>query len=149
MNKLLSFSFICITSSLLFYSCSSHLAITKRHFNKGYYVTHSNGPQNPSLLKEEKTVQTSQQLSLDSTQNQSKSNTIAESPEKYQWADNTALAANNKKLPRKAISRNNIKKALKQIVKIPENNTAKIKSSYSENKITGSDSSTGDELSLL
>ena len=41
MKNLIKFSTILITASILFSSCESNLAITKRHYNKGFYIDYT------------------------------------------------------------------------------------------------------------
>lgn len=45
MKKIITFSIICIMASILFSSCKSNSSIIKRHYNKGYYVSHSKSKQ--------------------------------------------------------------------------------------------------------
>ena len=58
MKKLLQFSTICIIAAFLFSSCRSNVSATKRHYNNGYYVTHTKNKHKAAVQKEEeKTVQ--------------------------------------------------------------------------------------------
>jgi len=58
MKKLLFVSVICILTGILFYSCKSNLSITKRHFNKGFYIDYIKSPEVTSNSeKEENFVQ--------------------------------------------------------------------------------------------
>jgi len=45
MKPFLKLSLLLIVSSLLFNSCTSKLSVTKRHYNKGYYIAHNKGKQ--------------------------------------------------------------------------------------------------------
>jgi hypothetical protein len=55
MKKNLVFKSICVLTSLLFASCTTHFSITKRHYNKGYSIHHSNsGNVSASHSSEEK-----------------------------------------------------------------------------------------------
>jgi hypothetical protein len=56
MKKLFTFGTMCIVASLLLSSCSSKLSITKRHYNKGYYVDRSENKK-ASFLKAERALQ--------------------------------------------------------------------------------------------
>jgi uncharacterized membrane protein len=52
MKKLITFSTLCIIASLILASCKS-TSITKRHYNKGYYVSHTKNKQTIPQTKEE------------------------------------------------------------------------------------------------
>lgn len=53
MKKLITFGTICILACIVLSSCSSNFAITKRHYNKGYYIDRS-GNKEMALVKKEK-----------------------------------------------------------------------------------------------
>jgi len=55
MKKLITFSIICIVACMGFSSCMSNLAITKRHYNKGYYIDRSETKELALLAKEKAT----------------------------------------------------------------------------------------------
>jgi hypothetical protein len=45
MKKLFMFTTACMIIGILFSSCKSGMSITKRHYNKGYYIARSSGMQ--------------------------------------------------------------------------------------------------------
>ncbi len=58
MRKLITFSVTCMILSILVASCGSSLSITKRHYNKGYYISSNFRKQSVSNPKEdEKLIQ--------------------------------------------------------------------------------------------
>lgn len=56
MKKLITFGTICLVACVLFSSCSSKLSITKRHYNKGYYVEHTG--KTPAFVKQQSVATT-------------------------------------------------------------------------------------------
>ncbi len=58
MKKIITFSTVCIILSLLFASCGSNTSLTKRHYNKGYYIAHSKSKHKATAVnKDEKVAQ--------------------------------------------------------------------------------------------
>jgi len=58
MKNLIKFSAILLTASAFFSSCSSNLAITKRHYTSGFYVDYSKGNKAISTNKISQSVAT-------------------------------------------------------------------------------------------
>src|SRR6478735_4149014 len=51
--KLFTFAALCLITGILFSSCGS---VTKRHYTKGYYVSHRNHPGQPTSHNDEKSI---------------------------------------------------------------------------------------------
>ena len=48
MKSVLKICLISLMSGIIFWSCSSKLSVTKRHYSRGYYVAHTTGKPNTS-----------------------------------------------------------------------------------------------------
>ncbi len=143
MKKLITFSAICIITSILFSSCSSNLSIAKRHFNNGYYIAYS---------KNKQAVRTPQEEVREpfySAQNKTKQNTIGEYADQSPIIGNNDIVASNEKTRHKAISERNVKQAIKHKFKTIESPDVQIKSTLFEIKKINNDSSDRDGLSLF
>ncbi len=53
MKKLITYTSICLIAILLMPSCSSKMGLMKRHYSKGYYVSHSGSKNKTPIAKEE------------------------------------------------------------------------------------------------
>lgn len=150
MKKVISFSAICILTSILFSSCKSNLSVTKRHYNNGYYIAHSTGKHISLTPKEEvKIVQTKTKKSLYAAQSQVEQTTISGYSEKIPVTGNNVITASAKKIQSKTISQKNAKQTLKHKIKLIENPIAQLKHRLSETKKVSNDSSDKDGLSLF
>lgn len=56
MKKILILSSLCILASILLSSCGTHLSMTKRHYNKGYYVSNTNNRRAISQPQEKRAI---------------------------------------------------------------------------------------------
>ena len=106
MKKLMSLSMLVIITGILFSSCGgSYISITKRHYNKGYYIVYNNGKHVLPLTKGEyKTIQTKPAKSINNLQDLAEQNTIDGNIRQNVIATNNAKAANNKKVQANSIS---------------------------------------------
>jgi len=148
MKKIITFGVICIIASILFSSCRSNISITKRHYNKGYYVDFNNGKKVGLAPKEEeKVVQTKTSKPVYYSQDQAEQNTMGGYSGQSLIADNNVIAANNEKMQRNVISQQYTKQSLKP--KIKEEPAAQIKRTLFETKKMSSNSYVGDGLSLF
>lgn len=97
MKKLMNLFSICIIAGLLLSSCKSSTSITKRHYNKGYYIAHSKN--NPSKVK-----QANQSVA-------DKTNTI----EQYQTGDAPKVVINKMAEPKSITTENEVTVSRDQI----------------------------------
>ena len=134
MKKLITLSTICIITSLLFSSCKSNMSVTKRHYNKGYYIAHSKGKQTVTAPKEEKVVQMKTRNTLYSVQNLPNQNIINGYSNPSPVVNNTVITASNEKNQSKVVSQKNTKQILKLKNRFITNPVVQIKHAMSETK---------------
>jgi hypothetical protein len=156
MKNMLRLSLICIIAAGLFSSCSSNYSITKRLYNKGYYVNHSKHKKSDPSIKEEKSIQAKTEDSLNSAQliPEQRSvlpaeekvlvnNTITEPKIEKKQSKEFSTAANVEKKQSKTINKQNAVKPFK--IESPfrnVNNTLSYKTKFENN-------ASQDALSLL
>lgn len=61
MKKLITLSIISILSGILLSSCGSNFSITKRHYNKGYFISRNHSPKTQAS-NEKETAETNKQV---------------------------------------------------------------------------------------
>jgi len=151
MKKLIKYSAICIIAiaGVLFSSCGSNMSVTKRHYNKGYYIARSNGKQTKLTKEEGKTVQGKTRQTLYSIQNLEEQNVISGYSGQSPLKDNKLIVASNKKMQRKVISQPGKRQTLKQNAIIFRYPAVQIKQALSETKKVSGSSSDRDGLSLF
>lgn len=64
MKKSLLITTLCILTGIFLSSCGTHMSMTKRHYNKGYYIAHSSDKQLSSKTQEKKAAITKPTQSL-------------------------------------------------------------------------------------
>ncbi len=73
MKKLITYSTICLIASVAFTSCTSNLAITQRHYNKGLYIDYSSNKETAFRTKA-KSLQPKLQTAISAAQTQPEQN---------------------------------------------------------------------------
>lgn len=149
MKKLIISGIICFIGSVLLSSCGTNSSITKRHYNKGYYVTTDNKTNTSHLSKpihqNRENNQTEAKVSepgLENTQidNNVKSKVIA---------NNTSQATEEQKKSKTIASENKLKSTIKNSKTILENPAQKFKQALLKTQKTSNTTSSEGVLSLL
>ena len=102
MKKIITFSTVCIILSLLFSSCGSNTSLTKRHYNKGYYIAHTKGKHKVvTEKKDEKITQlkTKEASVIDASKVKTQHNSIAEHKVSNPITENKTLVASTGRTP--------------------------------------------------
>ncbi len=152
MKKLMSLSMLVIITGILFSSCGgSYISITKRHYNKGYYIVYNNGKHAVPLSKGEyKTIQTKPAKSINDPQGLAEQNTIDGNIRQNAITTNNAKVTSNKKVQANPIiQQQGSGQTIEPKTKIINNPVAQIKRVLSESKNTCSVASDHDGLSLF
>ena len=140
MKKLFTLGSICIIASILLSSCSSHISITKRHYNKGFYFAHAKGKHLASKPKEQ-VIQVKTKNTLYALEKIQEQNTVSGYVNQDLIAENTIVSASNERVYPKTISQPSLKHKLlinANPVEQIKNNTSKVKKSLmSEGKRDG------------
>lgn len=102
MKKIITFSTACIILSLFLASCGSNTSLTKRHYNKGYYVAHTKNKHKTSTVnKEEKVAQLKRKdvSIIDPSKDKIVQNQVIEYKASSSNMDNAPLIASTSKTP--------------------------------------------------
>ncbi len=104
MKKLLNYSALFITASILFSSCASNFSVMKRHYNSGYYVDYSKNT--PTTIAQKVTAKTTPTQITPSVPTEQPKATISSQlaqSDKNTKAVTNVIVANTKKMKTKAI----------------------------------------------
>ncbi|MDP2387808.1 MAG: DUF5670 family protein [Bacteroidota bacterium] len=102
MKKIITLSTVCIILSLLFSSCGSNTSLTKRHYNKGYYIAHTKGKHKVAAEKKDEKIaqlKIKEASVIDASKVKTQQNSIAEYKVSNPIAENKTLVASNGRTP--------------------------------------------------
>ncbi len=147
MKKLIMFTAICLIVSILFPSCGSNIMLTKRHYNNGYYVSHTqkNKATQKSQVEEEKSAAATVD-SLPVVQNKTEQATTAKINNEVAATNNMVVSADK---PLNSSVSSGSKQTVKQTNKITESPVAEIKQIISGTEKADHASSQREGLSLF
>jgi|SRR6185312_3810510 len=146
MKKLIPFGALCILACVIFSSCSSSFEITKRRYNKGYYINHS-GNKEMALITKEKAAQSKITAPAYPVQAITEQNTQAVSSIQPYKGKDVTTATN---LQHKAVLATNAGVMIKNLPTATEAPSVQMQSSITGiNKVTDDDHNRRDALSLF
>jgi len=148
MKKLITFSIVCIIACIGFTSCTSKLAITKRHYNKGYYVDYSANKQIASVAKE-KANRIKAPVPVSVLPVATESNTIPGNVAQITRAENTISINNAKSAKHKAVVASNTGGIATNLPIATEAPVMQVRAVSAVNSVTDNDHGHRDGLSLF
>lgn len=128
MKKLITFGTICIVTCIVFSSCSSSFEITKRHYNKGYYINHSSNKESALITKERASEVKIATPVYPVTASIEQNTKIANSVPIYK-TENTVIGTNARKTEHRTILASNVGQMAKNMPTATEAPATRIKSS--------------------
>jgi hypothetical protein len=100
MKKQLTLGALYIITGLLLASCGTHMSLTKRHYNKGYYIAHATSVQPPHQAQEKKNEVAKAMPSLHALRTVTRENSLnGYTPQQPAFDDEVIASSKNRVAP--------------------------------------------------